>query len=57
MNGDEVEYGRDRLVDAVRQCRNLSTREMIDHIHRDLIAWTDGRGAHDDVTVLIVKAL
>jgi sigma-B regulation protein RsbU (phosphoserine phosphatase) len=50
------EYGRDRLVDAVRSCRDLSAREMIDFLHRELLEWTDGRGAHDDVTFFIVKA-
>jgi len=57
MNSAEEEYGRDRLVEAVRKCRDLSTREMIEYIHRDLIAWTDGQGAHDDVTIFIIKAL
>ena len=56
-NSNQEEYGRDRLVAAVRECRALSAREMIDFIHRDLISWTEGRGADDDVTVLIVKAL
>ena len=51
------EYGRDRLVDAVRSCRHLSAREMIDFIHRDVTKWTDGRGATDDVTFFIIKAL
>ena len=51
------EYGRDRLVEAARQSRHLSAREMIDFIHRDVIAWTDGLGATDDVTFFIVKAL
>src|SRR6266404_6293073 len=57
MNSTDEEYGRDRLVAAVRQCRDLPAREMIDFIHRELTAWTDGRGAHDDVTFFIVKAL
>lgn len=51
------EYGRDRLVDAVRRSRNLPAREMIDYLHRDLMQWTDGRNAPDDVTFFIVKAL
>jgi phosphoserine phosphatase RsbU/P len=51
------EYGRDRLVEAARKSRHLSAREMIDFIHRDVIAWTDGLGATDDVTFFIVKAL
>jgi sigma-B regulation protein RsbU (phosphoserine phosphatase) len=57
MNPAGDEYGRDRLVEAVRQCRQLGAREMIDFIHRDVIDWTDGLGAHDDVTFFIVKAL
>src|SRR5882762_6524832 len=39
------EYGRDRLVEAVRNCRHLSSREMIDFIHRDVLDWTEGLGA------------
>lgn len=51
------EYGRDRLVDAVRRSRDLPAREMIDFLHHDLMEWTDGRNAPDDVTFFIVKAL
>src|SRR3989454_5117126 len=57
MNRMREEYGRDRLVEAVRNCRELSAREIIDFIHRDLIAWTDGHGTHDDVTFFIIKSL
>jgi sigma-B regulation protein RsbU (phosphoserine phosphatase) len=56
-NSTDEEYGRDRLVESVRKCRDLSAREMIDYIHRDLITWTDGQGADDDVTIFIIKAL
>jgi sigma-B regulation protein RsbU (phosphoserine phosphatase) len=57
MNRKQEEYGRDRLVEAVRNCRNLSSREMIDFVHRDMLNWTDGLGATDDVTFFIIKAL
>jgi len=57
MNPAGEEYDRDRLVDAVRRSRHLSAREMIDFIHGDLIDWTDGLGATDDVTFFIIKAL
>jgi phosphoserine phosphatase RsbU/P len=56
-NSTEEEYGRDRLVESVRKCRDLSAREMVDYIHRDVITWTDGLGADDDVTIFIIKAL
>ena len=57
MNRDRDEYGRDRLVEAVRNCRHLGAREMIDFIHHDVLKWTDGLGATDDVTFFIIKAL
>ena len=57
MNPSGEEYGGQRLVAAALQGRHLSARELIDFIHRDVIDWTDGRGAHDDVTFFIVKAL
>jgi serine phosphatase RsbU (regulator of sigma subunit) len=51
------EYGRDRLVKAVIACRDRRAREMIDYIYNDVFEWTGGRGATDDVTFVIVKAL
>ena len=57
MSPDAEEYSRVRLVAAVRQCRDQPAREMIDFIHRELIAWTAGQGLGDDVTLFIVKAL
>jgi phosphoserine phosphatase RsbU/P len=57
MNPAREEYGLDRLVDAVRRSRHLSAREMIDFIHHEVIGWTDGLGATDDVTFFIIKAL
>jgi len=54
-NGEE--YGRKRLEAAVRASRHLSARELITAIQQDVLAWTDGRGASDDMTFFIVKAL
>jgi sigma-B regulation protein RsbU (phosphoserine phosphatase) len=51
------EYGRGRLEAAVRASRNLSARDLITAIQQDVLAWTDGRGASDDMTFFIVKAL
>jgi phosphoserine phosphatase RsbU/P len=51
------EYGRDRLEEAVRANRSLSARDMITTIQQDVLRWTEGRGASDDMTFFIVKAL
>jgi sigma-B regulation protein RsbU (phosphoserine phosphatase) len=53
----DEEYGRDRLEEAVRANRHLSAKELIAAIQQDVLAWTDGRGASDDMTFFIVKAL
>jgi sigma-B regulation protein RsbU (phosphoserine phosphatase) len=52
-----VEYGRDRLVEAVLASRDRSARKMIDYIYNDIFEWSGGRGATDDVTFVIIKAL
>jgi len=57
MNPAGEEYGLDRLVDAARRGRQLSARELIDFIHREVVDWTEGLGVTDDVTFFIVKAL
>jgi sigma-B regulation protein RsbU (phosphoserine phosphatase) len=57
MGAKEEEYGRERLEAAVRASRHLSARDLITAIQQDVLAWTDGRGASDDMTFFIVKAL
>jgi phosphoserine phosphatase RsbU/P len=54
-NGEE--YGRARLEAAVRASRHMSARDLITAIQQDVLAWTDGRGASDDMTFFIIKAL
>ncbi|MDQ3803742.1 MAG: SpoIIE family protein phosphatase [Acidobacteriota bacterium] len=53
---DGAEYGRHRLVEAVRAGRDKSARELIDFIYNDIFEWTGGRGSGDDVTFVIIKA-
>jgi sigma-B regulation protein RsbU (phosphoserine phosphatase) len=55
QNGEE--YGRERLEEAVRAHRDLSARDLITEIQKDVLRWTNGRGASDDMTFFIVKAL
>ena len=56
-NPHEEEFGQDRLISSVMAARDLPAREMILAIQRDLSEWTDGRGATDDVTILVIKSL
>lgn len=57
FNPQEEEFGKERLVESVRAARTLGAREIIEAVQRDVLKWTDGRGAHDDVTFFIIKAL
>ncbi|MER3428115.1 MAG: hypothetical protein C4334_08445 [Pyrinomonas sp.] len=56
-NEDGEEYGRERLAQTVRRERDRRARDLIDAIYGDVLLWTGGRGAHDDVTLIIAKAL
>ncbi|MCA1593417.1 MAG: SpoIIE family protein phosphatase [Acidobacteria bacterium] len=51
------EYGGDRLARAVLAARDKTARQMIDFIYSDILEWTGGRGADDDVTFVVIKAL
>jgi len=57
LSPEGQEYGRSRLVDAVRRSRDLRARQMIDYIYNDIFEWTGGRGSGDDVTFVVIKAL
>jgi sigma-B regulation protein RsbU (phosphoserine phosphatase) len=56
-NPEGEEYGRERLVEAVRRGQHLKARDLIEFIHRDVLAWTGERGATDDITFFVIKAL
>jgi hypothetical protein len=41
----------------VKTHRQLGARELIAAVQKEVIEWTDGRGATDDITFFIIKAL
>src|SRR6478672_4505786 len=54
-NGEE--FGRDRLITAVKNGSTLSARELIASMQRDVFQWTDGVGLSDDATFFVIKAV
>jgi len=56
QNRKGEEYGRDRLARAVKANQTLSARDLITAVHKEVIEWTDGKGATDDVTFFVIKA-
>jgi sigma-B regulation protein RsbU (phosphoserine phosphatase) len=51
------EFGRDRLVEAVKASLDKPAREMIASIQMSVLEWTASAGANDDVTFFVIKAL
>ena len=51
------EFGKERLVEAVKQCIDKPAREMIASIQMSVLEWTASVGANDDVTFFVIKAL
>jgi sigma-B regulation protein RsbU (phosphoserine phosphatase) len=51
------EFGRDRLVQAVKENYHQPAREMIASLQMAILEWTAHAGASDDVTFFIIKAL
>lgn len=57
QNENGEEYGNKRLVECVRNGKDLSAREMIEFIRQDMIKFSATQGITDDVTLFIIKAL
>src|SRR6267142_3981251 len=57
LNPAGEEFGRDRLAEVVKVGRTLTAREIVASLEREVLKWTDGVGATDDVTFFVIKAL
>jgi sigma-B regulation protein RsbU (phosphoserine phosphatase) len=51
------EFGRDRLITAVKNGLTLSARELIASMQSAVLRWTNGAGLTDDATFFIIKAV
>jgi len=56
-NSQGEEFGRNRLAEAVKANRQLGARELIAAVQKEVIDWTEGLGATDDITFFVIKAL
>jgi sigma-B regulation protein RsbU (phosphoserine phosphatase) len=57
MNAADEEWGEERLTEAVGPKRSLAARELIDHIMTSADAFVAGAPQHDDMTVVVVRAI
>jgi sigma-B regulation protein RsbU (phosphoserine phosphatase) len=56
-NLEGEEFGRSRLAESVKAARHLSAKQLIAAVQRDVLDWTQGEGATDDITFFVIKAL
>ncbi len=57
LSPEGVEFGRDRLLQAVKENCEQSARELIASLEMAVLGWTANAGASDDVTFFVIKAL
>ena len=57
QNSQGEEFGRARLAEAARANQQLSARDLITAVKDEVMEWTDGIGATDDVTFFVIKAV
>jgi sigma-B regulation protein RsbU (phosphoserine phosphatase) len=56
-NGRGEMFGKQRFRALVRQKRDLSARDIVAHVIRELLAFSGPRKVDDDITLVVVKVL
>ena len=57
MNKNQEEFGIDRLFHAVKENHGKTARDIIDAVHEDINTFVGNRSQHDDMTLVVVKAV
>jgi sigma-B regulation protein RsbU (phosphoserine phosphatase) len=57
MNAVDEEWGEERLMDAVRQNRAVTASTLIDRLMTSADMFVAGAPQHDDMTLLVVRAI
>jgi serine phosphatase RsbU (regulator of sigma subunit) len=57
LSPEGVEFGRDRLLQAVKENCEQPARELIASLEMAVLGWTANAGPSDDVTFFVIKAL
>ena len=57
MNAADEEWGERRLIEAIRSHRGLPPGALIERIMASADAFVAGAPQHDDMTVVVVRAL
>jgi serine phosphatase RsbU (regulator of sigma subunit) len=55
-NGDDEEFGEDRLIRLLTERRHENLDAIIQHVLKELERWSGGAPPHDDVTLVLARA-
>ncbi|MAT43096.1 MAG: hypothetical protein CL609_12205 [Anaerolineaceae bacterium] len=53
----ETIFGTERVKSLISNCKDLSVKDMLLHLERELIEFRDGEPASDDLTLIAIKYL
>jgi len=54
-SSDNEQYGETRLIKAIRKNHELSSKELIQEIYKDVLCFVGRSPQHDDLTAVIIK--
>jgi HAMP domain-containing protein len=57
MNIENEEYGELRLTDIVRKNTSMSSKDIIEEINKDIELFQGNAEQHDDMTIIVIKAM
>ena len=57
INGEEEQFGQDRLVETIRRNIYLPVRDLIDGIKEEVATFSQGQPQFDDFTLVALKAI
>lgn len=57
MNASDVEWGEERLMDAIRPNRTAPARDVIQRIMTAADAFVAGAPQHDDMTIIVGRVI
>ena len=56
MNPAGEILGQERIIEILRHCKHLSSKEIVKTIHDKAIEHCAGRPLHDDLTMIVIKS-
>jgi sigma-B regulation protein RsbU (phosphoserine phosphatase) len=56
MNLEDEEWGEDRLIESIRECRSSTAQELLDCIFGAATRFAGAAPQHDDMTLVVIRA-